>query len=94
MEGGQPVTRGGVTRGGMDVVSNAQLGAVTDTQAKDRLWQTGVQERQPDSPGLRLPSISILQVDTRGERLAACPSAPSHHSRLQKLSSLTGWSEG
>lgn len=46
------------------------------------------------APGLRLPSVSTLQVDTRGERLIACPSAPSHHSRLQKLSSLTGWSEG
>lgn len=88
------MTRGRVTRGGMDVVSNAQLDAVTDTQAKDRFWQTGAQERQPDPPGLRLPSISTLQVDTRGEKLVACPSAPSHNSRLQKLSSLTGWSEG
>lgn len=42
-------------------MSNAQLGTVTHTQAKDRLWQTGAQERQSDSPGLRLPSISTLQ---------------------------------
>lgn len=56
----------------------------TPQGSEDRFWATGAQGRQPDSPGLRLPSISSLKVDTQGERLVDCPSAPSHHPCLRK----------